>query len=168
MRTVPILIIAALLSSVPSAQQAADEIVLKPTNHPRLASDPSQLWMAPAEARSGVAKAKVGPAEFAAAVKLEVAGVFAGLVRVPVQRRCGCGQHRARFAAAWTNRRRDESVQAGTGPRGTALRRQALYAGAANLRSRPRRLARRRARAGQPPSRRVRLFPQADAQRSRR
>src|SRR5260221_11256894 len=77
MRIPFILIVAALLSAVPSAQQAADEIVLKPANHPRLAAAPSQLWMAPTEARSGAAKAKVGPAEFAAAVKLEVDGDFA-------------------------------------------------------------------------------------------
>ena len=50
------------------------EIVLKPTSHPRLPADPSQLWLAPA--KSGVART---PAinDFVAAVKLEVDSNFA-------------------------------------------------------------------------------------------
>ncbi len=64
-----ILIVLATLSVAPSAQQQLEEVVLKPTNHPRVAADPLQLWMAP--------KSRVGSKEFAAAVKLEVDGDFA-------------------------------------------------------------------------------------------
>jgi soluble lytic murein transglycosylase len=58
------------------APQAGDggDVALKPTNHPRLSADPSQLWMAPS--KNGAPHA---PAinEFVAAVKLEVDSSFA-------------------------------------------------------------------------------------------
>jgi soluble lytic murein transglycosylase len=65
----------------PRAQQAdapdpSIEAALKPTSHPRLPADPSQLWLAPdAAARAAVRGAAV--AEFTQAVKLEVENNFA-------------------------------------------------------------------------------------------
>src|SRR5437868_15531796 len=67
--------------AAPRAQQvaAADatiEAALKPTSHPRLPSDASQLWLAPDAAARAAAR---GPAvaEFSTAVKLEVDNNFA-------------------------------------------------------------------------------------------
>ncbi len=61
-----------LLSTAPSAQQpgatAATDVVLAPTNHPRLPEDISQLWMAPDRGHSHTALMT----EFASGVALEV------------------------------------------------------------------------------------------------
>jgi soluble lytic murein transglycosylase len=68
-----------LLSPVarPTAQQAGAtsgaEVVLEPTNHPRLPSDITKLWMAPEKARGAQSAALTA---FAAAVKLEVDANF--------------------------------------------------------------------------------------------
>ena len=77
MRLPLILVGVITLVAAVSAQPPADEVVLKPTNHPRFAADPSQLWMVPTVVRSGSTRAKVGPGEFAGAVKLEVDGDYA-------------------------------------------------------------------------------------------
>ncbi len=67
----------------PRAQQAAapgegGDLVLKPTNHPRLPADPSQLWLAPVKARDGAGRAALGPTnDFVTAVKFEVDSNFA-------------------------------------------------------------------------------------------
>ena len=73
----------------PRAQQTdTGELALKPTNHPRLPSDPSQLWLVPRPA-TGVGRA--APAytaainEFAAAVKLEVDSNFAKALPILMQ-----------------------------------------------------------------------------------
>jgi len=71
------IIAAVLLPAPPRAQQPvapiARDIVLKPTNHPRVSLDVSQLWLAPASATSRANAAS----DLAAAVKLEVDGDFA-------------------------------------------------------------------------------------------
>jgi soluble lytic murein transglycosylase len=71
------MIAAVLLPAPPRAQQSAAPIAraieLKPTNHPRVSLDVSQLWLAPASTTS---RAKVAN-DLAAAVKLEVDGDFA-------------------------------------------------------------------------------------------
>src|SRR3954470_24601753 len=66
--------------AVPRAQQPAGdtsvEAALKPTTHPRLPADASQLWLAPdAAARTAARGAAV--AEFTQAVKFEVDNNFA-------------------------------------------------------------------------------------------
>jgi soluble lytic murein transglycosylase len=58
----------------PVASTTGDLVLLKPTNHPPLPADASQLWMAPARARS-VRTAPVN--DLTRAVKLEVDGDFA-------------------------------------------------------------------------------------------
>jgi soluble lytic murein transglycosylase len=77
--------IAVLLSLAPStrAQQslapAGPAVTLKPTNHPRVPADESQLWLAPTPAsRREATDAK----EFATAVKLEVDSDFAKALSV--------------------------------------------------------------------------------------
>jgi soluble lytic murein transglycosylase len=71
MRTAFIVIVFAALSiGSPVSAQDQDAPVLTPTNHPRVAADPSQIWMMPAGPKSA-------HGEFAAAVKLEVDGDFA-------------------------------------------------------------------------------------------
>ena len=72
------MIAAVLWPAPPHAQQTAAslerEIVLKPTNHPRVPPDLSQLWFAPSasdKARSAAAN------DLATAIKLEVDGEFA-------------------------------------------------------------------------------------------
>src|SRR5207248_10637958 len=73
---------AALLLCDPAtrAQQAtadaAIEPALKPTIHPRLAADPTQLWLAPDAAARAAARGTV-TTDFAEAVKLEVDSNFA-------------------------------------------------------------------------------------------
>jgi len=65
--------------AVPQAQQgivASDAAALKPTNHPPLPADVSQLWMAPSTAGRARAPRTAAAAEFANAVKLEVDGDF--------------------------------------------------------------------------------------------
>src|SRR5207245_137770 len=153
----------AAMSVVPTSA-AQDAPVLTPTNHPRVATDPSQLWIVP----SGPTSAR---GEFAAAVKLEVDGEFAMALPIvsrasmpqgargaqarhrqpaegdrrvlarplpiSVQRRCRRGEHRARFAAARADRTRLESLQAGARTCRASVRREALRAGASGLRSRP-------------------------------
>src|SRR5262245_20671517 len=58
----------------PVASTTGDVVMLKPTNHPPLPADASQLWMAPSRARS----VRAVPAnDFTRAVKLEVDGDFA-------------------------------------------------------------------------------------------
>ena len=67
--------VALLPSTAPRAQDVADG-ALKRTNHPRLPSDTSQLWLAPDAAL--VARMGTGAMnEFTTAVKLEVDGNFA-------------------------------------------------------------------------------------------
>src|SRR5438034_2058438 len=69
------LIATALLSAPPRAQDVADA-TLKPTNHPRLPVETSQLWLAPDAAL--IARVGAGAMnEFTTAVKLEVDGNFA-------------------------------------------------------------------------------------------
>jgi len=67
------LVVVAAFTSAPRAQQAAAtdavDVALKPTAHPRLPADSTQLWMVPVR--------KATPNEFSAAVKLEVDGDFA-------------------------------------------------------------------------------------------
>jgi soluble lytic murein transglycosylase len=72
---------AALLTSIvaPRAQQPAPptesgDVTLKPTNHPRLPADASQLWMAPTKGRQAATPALN---DFLTAVKLEVDSDFA-------------------------------------------------------------------------------------------
>src|SRR5262245_40278677 len=86
--------------AAPRAQQAAApepgiEATLKPTSHPQLPSDPSQLWLAPdAEARAA-ARGSVA-AEFAQAVKLEVDNNFARalpMLSQPAQRQGALGHY---------------------------------------------------------------------------
>jgi soluble lytic murein transglycosylase len=57
----------------PHAQQPLPAVTLLPTNHPRLPSDVSQLWMAPEPGRARTTAQN----EFTMAVKLEVDGNFA-------------------------------------------------------------------------------------------
>src|SRR5215218_8995905 len=62
--------------AAPGASQVAvpgPDVVLKPTNHPRLPVDPSELWLAPP--RKVVRTAAMN--DFATAVKLEVDSEFA-------------------------------------------------------------------------------------------
>ena len=71
------MIAAVLLPAIPPrAQQPAPlgdrEIELRPTNHPRVPADLSQLWLAP----SASDKPRGNANEFAAAVKLQVDGEF--------------------------------------------------------------------------------------------
>ena len=74
-------------AAIPRAQQpvALAEVVLKPTNHPRLPAELWQFWLAPATGAS----ATVAMNELATAVALEVDGNFAKalpiLVEPPVQ-----------------------------------------------------------------------------------
>ena len=67
-----------LVAAPARAQQvdgsAAGDVELKPTNHPQLPSDPSQLWFVPA--RTAAASRSASLAEFATGVKLEVDGEF--------------------------------------------------------------------------------------------
>src|SRR5262245_42154878 len=67
--------------AVPRAEQASptidDKAALKPTNHPTLPADASQLWMAPSAASRTRTPRSASASEFAAAVKLEVDGDFA-------------------------------------------------------------------------------------------
>src|SRR5262249_33564048 len=58
-----------------AANQAAD-VVLKPTSHPRLPADASQLWLAP-DATTRAALRGPAIADFTPAVKLEVDNNFA-------------------------------------------------------------------------------------------
>ena len=65
---------AVVAGAAPAVQQPAAEIVLQPTNHPRLPADVSRLWMAPDSRPS----ARTPPIQqFADAVKLEVDTNFA-------------------------------------------------------------------------------------------
>jgi len=77
-RFVAPLLIAGLLmpAAAPRAQQATEttDVALKPTNHPPLPADLSQLWMAPSRART---PRSASLNDFATAVKLEVDGNFA-------------------------------------------------------------------------------------------
>jgi soluble lytic murein transglycosylase len=76
-------LVAALLvpGSTPRAQQApaagGGDLVLRPTLHPRLPGDPSQLWLAPtsSSSRAGVART-AALNEFVSGVKLEVDSNF--------------------------------------------------------------------------------------------
>jgi len=72
------MIAAVLLPAPPRAQQPAApiarDIELKPTNHPRVSLDASQLWLAPTASAPSRGKAAN---DLAAAVKLEVDGDFA-------------------------------------------------------------------------------------------
>jgi len=75
--------------AAPRAQQASAtdptiEAVLKPTSHPRLPADPSQLWLAPDAAARAASR---GPAiaEFTQAVKLEVDNNFARALPILTQ-----------------------------------------------------------------------------------
>jgi len=68
------MIAAVLLLAPPRAQQPAASIELKPTNHPRVPVDASQLWLAPLPSAAARASAASG---LASAVKLEVDGDFA-------------------------------------------------------------------------------------------
>src|SRR4051812_801834 len=72
------MIAAVLLPAPPRAQQPVAsterDIELKPTNHPRVSLDLSQLWLAPATSASARAS---GASGLAAAVQLEVDGDFA-------------------------------------------------------------------------------------------
>jgi len=62
----------------PAAPGEGGDLVLKPTNHPRLPADPSQLWLAPVNAREGAGRAALGPTnDFVTAVKFEVDSNFA-------------------------------------------------------------------------------------------
>ncbi len=77
----------------PRAQQApapgdATEPVLRPTNHPRLPADLSQLWLAPVKART---VRTVAMNDFATAVKLEVDTNFAGRAADSVAARRSAG-----------------------------------------------------------------------------
>ena len=79
LRVLVLLVVAAVLwpGVAPRAQQptvAEDARALKPTDHPALPADPSQLWMAPSRAR---APRPASLNELARAVKLEVDGDFA-------------------------------------------------------------------------------------------
>src|SRR5262245_12300277 len=71
--------------AAPRAQQAGaptptdDKAALKPTNHPPLPAEASQLWMAPSTISGqgrGRTPRSASASEFAAAVKLEVDGDF--------------------------------------------------------------------------------------------
>jgi hypothetical protein len=76
------------LGQQPAVSVDAGELALKPTNHPRLPSDLSQLWLVPAPATgSGRAAPARGAAidEFVAAVKLEVDSNFAKALPILVQ-----------------------------------------------------------------------------------
>src|SRR5262249_55214818 len=76
MKQVPFALVfaAVLLSPATRAQEVADT-VLRPTNHPRLPVEASQLWLAPDAAL--VARLSAGAMnEFTTAVKLEVDGNF--------------------------------------------------------------------------------------------
>jgi soluble lytic murein transglycosylase len=73
-------------TAVPQAQQApqsspasaaGDAAALKPTNHPPLPADVSQLWMAPSSQGRARTPRTATASEFANAVKLEVDGDFA-------------------------------------------------------------------------------------------
>src|SRR5476651_548564 len=74
------------------AQQAptlgGDGLVLKPTNHPRLSGDLSQLWLAPiapaGSGRAGVART-AAVNEFVSGVKLEVDSNFAKALPIFMQ-----------------------------------------------------------------------------------
>jgi len=88
---------AALLTPAiaPRAQQAAapgaqaEPLLLKPTIHPRLPRDLSQLWMAPIGSAPAVRARTAAVSDFVAAVKLEVDGNFVRalpiLAQPPVQ-----------------------------------------------------------------------------------
>src|SRR5712692_9079816 len=67
----------------PHAQQREDAPGLKPTNHPRLPADMSQLWLAPDPAT--VHSAHTALTEFATAVKLEVDNNFGKALPLLVQ-----------------------------------------------------------------------------------
>ena len=82
--------------ATPRAQQApapgGGDLVLKPTNHPRLPGDLSQLWLAPiAPAGSGGGSGRAGVArtaalnEFVSGVKLEVDSNFARALPIFMQ-----------------------------------------------------------------------------------
>jgi soluble lytic murein transglycosylase len=68
--------LAPLAASHAQAPQTVDppDVVLKPTNHPRLPADASQLWLAPLKS---AAPRSAATTEFVAAVKLEVDTNFA-------------------------------------------------------------------------------------------
>ena len=73
-----------LPGAAPRAQQAPSpgaDVALKPTNHPKLPSEVSQLWLAPS--RSAVRTPALN--EFAAAVKLEVDSNFAKALPIFMQ-----------------------------------------------------------------------------------
>jgi soluble lytic murein transglycosylase len=74
---------AAARAQTPSLPQPSAEVVLKPTNHPRLPGDLSQLWLVPSK-RSAAARTAVAN-EFAEAVKLEVDGNFARALPILTQ-----------------------------------------------------------------------------------
>ena len=63
----------------PAAAQQSSDLVLAPTNHPRLPSDPSQFWMAPDLSTRSAASAKTrgAQADFVTAVKLEIDSNYA-------------------------------------------------------------------------------------------
>src|SRR5262249_35053389 len=72
---VVLLVACAAFGASPRAQQGAAP-ALKPTTHPRLPADPSQLWLAPDAAAARLAR--TSPlTDFNAAVKLEVDNNFA-------------------------------------------------------------------------------------------
>ena len=95
-------------------------------------------------------------------------GVLAPRVRISVQRSGAAGRRRAREPADRADRRRLESFQARARTRRAAVRRQALRAGAPGVRRPAPGGARRRPRARAAADRRVRLLPEARAQRARR
>jgi soluble lytic murein transglycosylase len=80
-----------LAPAMARAQQSAvdaGDLVLKPTNHPRLPSDLSQLWLVPAPATGSGRAAPARAAainEFMTAVKLEVDSNFAKALPILVQ-----------------------------------------------------------------------------------
>jgi peptidoglycan lytic transglycosylase len=72
-------------AAVPRAQQGpgAADVVLKPTNHPRLPGELSQLWLAPVAPIAPARAAALN--EFAAGVKLEVDSNFAKALPIFLQ-----------------------------------------------------------------------------------
>ncbi len=59
-----------------AAAQQASEVVLSPTNHPRLPAEPSQLWMAPSNGSVAHARS-AAQADLVAAVKFEIDANYA-------------------------------------------------------------------------------------------
>jgi tetratricopeptide (TPR) repeat protein len=80
MKTRALFIVLIAACAWPAAAQQASDLVLVPTNHPRLPSEPSQFWMAPnPSTRSALAARTRGAAQadLVAAVKLEIEANYA-------------------------------------------------------------------------------------------